>query len=122
MQNNAVRIAVLVFGFLLLLGGAAALADPARLAAQLGVVAASPLGAASLRADLCGFFATAGLLALAGGWRREPALLTAPLLLVGLALTGRFVALAFVPFSAALLPPMLAEAAMVAVFAAGRRA
>ena len=120
MRHNVVRAAVLAIGSLLLLGGVAALAAPSRVAGGLGLAAASTLGAASLRADLFGFFATAGILAIAAAIRRAPTLLTAPLLLIGLALCGRFAALCVVPFSTPLLPPMLAEALMVLVFAAGR--
>jgi hypothetical protein len=120
MRNIVVRGAVLVIGVLLLLGGLAALAEPARLAGSLGITAAVPLGAASLRADLFGFFATAGIMAIAAAIRRAPAMLTAPLLLIGLALIGRCVALAFQPFDHTLLPPMIAETFMAAVFTAGR--
>jgi len=114
------RLAVFLTGGFLLLMSVVALADPHRLAGQLGLAATNAVGAASLRADLFGFFATAGGLAVAAAARRAAYLLTAPLLLIGLALTGRIVALAIGPFDGSLLPPMAVEAVMLAVLAAGR--
>ncbi|MEJ0045968.1 MAG: hypothetical protein WDN04_07485 [Rhodospirillales bacterium] len=120
MKNNILRLAIVATGAVLLLIALVAWFDPARIGARLGIGAIRTLGMASLRADLGAFFATAGLLALAAGVRRAPGLLTAPLLLVALALAGRFVALAATPFESAMLPPMIAEAVMVALFASGR--
>jgi hypothetical protein len=119
-MSALIRIAVLITGAALLLGGLAALVNPAAVAGQLGVAAANHLGAATLRGDLFGFFFTAGAFGLAGGIRRNGALLTVPMMLIGLALCGRIVALFVTPFEQALVPPMVAEAIMVSVFAAGR--
>ena len=120
MRNIVVRIAVGATGALLFLLGALAWIDPLRLALKLGVQPAAPLGAATLRADLGAFFAVAGCMAVLAAIRRAPTLLNAPLLLIGLALAGRFLALAVAPFDASMIQPMVAEAFMVAVFAAGR--
>ena len=120
MRNIVVRIAVGATGALLFLLGAVAWIDPLRLALKLGVQPAAPLGAATLRADLGAFFAVAGGMAVLAAIRRAPTLLNAPLLLIGLALAGRFLALAVAPFDASMIQPMVAEAFMVAVFAAGR--
>jgi hypothetical protein len=120
MRNNILRLAVAATGLILLLIGVVAWVDPARVAGRLGIEAAGALGTATLRADLGAFFATAGGFALAAAVRRAPGLLTTPLLLIVLALAGRFLALAVTPFEMAMLPPMVAEAVMAAVFAAGR--
>ncbi len=120
MRHIAVRILVAATGALLLFLGVVAWADPLRLALKLGVQPAAPLGAATLRADLGAFFAVAGGMALLAAYRRAPALLTPPLLLIALALAGRCLALAVAPFDAAMIQPMVAEALMVGVFAAGR--
>lgn len=122
MRNIVVRIAVGATGALLFLLGAVAWIDPLRLALKLGVQPAAPLGAATLRADLGAFFAVAGGMAVLAAIRRAPTLLNTPLLLIGLALAGRFLALALAvaPFDASMIQPMVAEAFMVAVFAAGR--
>jgi hypothetical protein len=120
MRNTILRIAVAATGALLLFLAVAAWTDPARLGGQLGIGAAASLGMATLRADLGAFFGTAGGLALLAAIRRSPGLLTAPLLMISLALAGRFLALAVTPFASAMIPPMVAEAVMVAVFASGR--
>jgi hypothetical protein len=120
MKNTILRIAVAATGALLLLLALLAWTDPARLGGTLGISAPTALGMATLRADLGAFFATAGGLALVAAIRRAPGFLTAPLMLMALALAGRFAALAVTPFDSAMIPPMVAEAVMVAVFAAGR--
>jgi hypothetical protein len=86
----------------------------------LGVGAIAPVGTATLRADLFGFFTTSGGLAVLAAIRRRPALLNTPMLLIGMALFGRFVALALQPFDVTLVPPMVAEALMLAAFVAMR--
>ncbi len=120
MKNMIVRVAVAATGAVLTLIGVVAWVDPARVAGKLGVAAANGLGLATLRADLGAFFVVGGGLALLAALRRAPALLNAPLLLIGFALAGRFLALALAPFEFTMVPPMIAEAVMVGVFAAGR--
>jgi hypothetical protein len=120
MGQKLLRLAVFVTGIALMLIGLVALTDPARVAAGLGITSVNLLGAASLRADLFGFFTTAGILSFLAAVRRMPELLMAPLLLMALALTGRVVALFVVPFDVTLLPPMAAEAVMTGLFGAAR--
>ena len=120
MRNNILRLAVAATGALLLFIAFGAWVDPVRVAGSLGVAGSGSLGLATLRADIGAFFATPGILALLAAFRRSPGFLTAPLMLVCLALAGRFWALAVTPFETAMVPPMVAEAVMVAVFAAGR--
>jgi hypothetical protein len=120
MRYGFVRICVGVTGAVLFLIAFLAWLQPEKLAAKLGVAASNPLGAATLRADLGAFFATAGGLALVAAILRAPRLLTAPLLLIGLALAGRILALELEPLDSAMIPPMVAEAMMAAVFLAGR--
>jgi hypothetical protein len=120
MKNSILRLAVAITGALLLVLALVAWTDPARLGGALGIGAPAALGMATLRADLGAFFATAGGFALWAAIRRAPGFLTAPLMLISLALAGRFLALAVTPFASAMIPPMVAEAVMVALFAAGR--
>ncbi len=120
MKYAPIRIAVAVTGLILFIIAIGAWLSPTATAAKLGVTATGALGLATLRADLGAFFAVSGGLALFAGIRRTPAYLTTPLLLIALALAGRCLALAFTPFDSTMLPPMVAEAAMVAVFATGR--
>ncbi len=120
MRNVFIRGAVALTGLLLVGIGVGAWIDPARTGGSLGLSGAPGLGMATLRADLGAFFVGGGGLAIAAAARRDAGLLTAPVLLIGLALTGRFLALAVTPFDRAMVPPMVAEAVMVGVFAAGR--
>jgi hypothetical protein len=120
MGQKLLRLAVLITGLALIVIGLIAVTEPGRVAAGLGITSVNEVGAASLRADLFGFFATAGLLATLAAVRQTPELLTAPLLLMSLALIGRVVALFVAPFEMTLLPPMAAEAVMVFVFGAAR--
>jgi hypothetical protein len=120
MQNVVIRIAVALTGLLLLLIGIGAWIDPVKTGGSLGLSGAPGLGMATLRADLGAFFVGGGGLAIAAAGWRDRGLLTAPVLLIGLALSGRFLAMAVTPFDRAMVPPMVAEAVMLAVFATGR--
>jgi hypothetical protein len=115
-----VRWLVVLTGVALGLGGVAALIDPLLVASQLGLAASSNLGAATLRGDLFSFFGTAGGIAIYAAARRQRALLVIPMMMMGAALCGRVVSLGFVAFDSTMVPPMVAEAIMVAIFAAGR--
>lgn len=92
---------------------------PEEVAAQLGVGANGPLGIATIRADMAGFFGGAGAISLFAAIRNRGRLLVAPLLLVAVALTGRVLTVALNGYSEAMLPPMVIEAVLVAVFALG---
>ena len=120
MKNTAIRVAVGLTGLILFIIAIGAWINPAGTAAKLGVAGTGALGLATLRADLGAFFAVSGGLALFAAMRRAPVYLTTPLLLIALALAGRFLALACTPFQSTMVPPMVAEAIMVAVFATGR--
>jgi hypothetical protein len=95
--------------------------NPAGPAAKLGVQAIGPLGLATIRADMGGFFGAAGILAVLAAFKGQGKLLTAPLLLVALALTGRSLAVAMEGLTPDMVQPMVTEAVLIVVFAAGRR-
>jgi len=98
-------------------------AFPERIAAALGLSAAGSLGslgAATMRADIAGFFAVIGALSLAAAWRASPRLLTAPTAMIAVALSGRALTLALNGYTPALVGPMAIEVALLAVFAGGR--
>jgi hypothetical protein len=95
--------------------------NPAGPAAKLGISAVGPLGFATLRADMGGFFAGAGLLSLVAAIRNSARLLTAPLLLVPLALAARIGTAALSGFTPDMAQPIAIEAALVVVLALGRR-
>ena len=94
---------------------------PAEVGAQLGVAATGPLGLATIRADMGGFFAAGGAFALSSAIKGRGALLLPPVVLIALALTGRFVAVAINGFSPDMAPPMAVEAVLLAIFATGWR-
>ena len=117
-MGNRLRLAVGLSGAALVLLALGLWIDPVDMGGLLGLAPENALGLATLRADLGAVFATAGGLALAALWRRSPGLLLAPLVLLGLMLAGRVLAMALGPFDLLCLPPMAVEAAMLLVFTA----
>ena len=95
--------------------------DPAAPAALLGLAGRGALGLASLRADVGGFFAVAGLLSLAGAVRDDRRLLTAPALLAGLAIAGRLITVIVAGLTPDQVMPIVVEAVLVVLLTAGRR-
>ena len=115
------RILVGVIGALGLLIAAAIWAHPTESLTKLGLETIGGLGHSTGRADMGGFFGAAGGLALAAAIRGEARLLTAPLLLVAIALSGRILTLVLDGYSPDMAQPMGIEAGLIAAFAAGRR-
>lgn len=95
--------------------------DQARFAAQLGPVATSPLSAATLRADIGGFFAAWAIGALLAAWRGQGRYVLLPMLLLGLAFLGRLYSYALTR-DAAIIQPMAAEAVLYVAMLLARRA
>lgn len=116
-----VRGLVGVLGALALAMAAAFWLNPGLPAARLGVSALDALGFATLRADMGGFFAMAGVLSLAAAVRDNARLLTASLLLVTLALAARVGTAALSGYTPEMAQPMVVEAVLAAVLALGRR-
>jgi hypothetical protein len=121
MIRTALRLVVGVIGVLALLVAARLWIGPEAPAAALGLKAEGLLGLATLRADVGGFFAAGGLFALAGAIRGEGRLLTPPAVLLGLALAGRLLTVVIDGYTAAMLPPMVVEAVLVAILLLARR-
>lgn len=115
------RILVGVVGLLGLLIALAVWANPAGPAEKFGLELIGGLGHASMRADFAGFFAGAGILSLAAAMRGDARLLTAPLLLVTVALAGRVLTAGLEGFTPDMATPMIVEAVLICVFGAGRR-
>lgn len=113
------RTIVGVAGLLGLLVAARIWMAPAELAAQLGVAASSPLGLASIRADMGGFFGAGGLFAVAAAIKGRGGMLLPSVVLIGFALTGRLVAVAIDGFAHGMGPPMAIEAVLLVLFVAG---
>ncbi|MFZ4745369.1 MAG: hypothetical protein ACOYLK_00570 [Sphingomonas sp.] len=108
-------------GLFNILIGLGFLFNPTKLAAQFALSPIGIQGLATARADFPAFFLTGGLFALAGAWRTDPKPLIVPLVLLGTALTGRFVSIALDGVVATTFPPMLIEAAMIAAIVLARR-
>ena len=113
------RVLVGIAGLLGVLVAARMWMAPTEVAAQLGVAASSPLGLASIRADMGGFFGAGGLFALAAAIKGRGGMLLPSVVLVGLALTGRLVAVAINGFVPEMGAPMAIEAALLVLFVAG---
>lgn len=118
-MTMVLRVVVGVVGLLGLLVAARMWIAPTELAAQLGVAPAGPLGVATIRADMGGFFGGAGVFALIAAFKGRGGLLIAPLVLVGIALTGRIVTVVANGFTQDMGPPMAIEAVLLVVLAAG---
>ncbi len=118
-MTMVLRIVVGVVGLLGLLIAARMWMAPVELAAQLGVAPAGPLGVATIRADMGGFFGGAGVFALIAAFKGRGGLLIAPLVLVGIALSGRILTVVLNGFTQDMGPPMAIEAVLLVVFAAG---
>ncbi|MDB5432786.1 MAG: hypothetical protein JWP35_3902 [Caulobacter sp.] len=120
-MKSVLRLVIGVLGLLALLVAARFWMDPGKIGGVLGVQPMGLLGLATLRADMAGFFGTAGLLALAAAIRDDRRLLTAPLIMIGLALTGRIITAGLSGLAQPTIMPMVVEAVGVVLIALGRR-
>jgi len=121
MMQVALRVIIGVFGIIGTLVLLQTWLDPAKIAAGLRLVGQGWQGQSALRSELAGFFGTAGLLSLAGAVRNDRRLLVGPLVLISLALAGRFVQIALDGWSSTVIPAIVVEAVLLAVYLAGYR-
>lgn len=115
------RILVGISGALAVLIAARIWMDPAAPTAQLGIQALGPLGTATLRADMGGFFGAAGLFALAAAIRNDARFALPPLVMIGLALSGRFVTVLSIGLTQDMIMPIAVEAVLVVLYFAAWR-
>lgn len=120
MMTLILRLVLGLAGALGMLIGARMWMDPAKVGEMMGLAGAGPLGQATLRADVGGFFAAVGVLALAGALRNQARLFTAPVLMIALALSGRLVAMAVNGVDPPAIRSMVIEAVLLGLFALGR--
>ncbi|WP_310497975.1 DUF4345 family protein [Sandarakinorhabdus sp.] len=111
----ALRGLVALIGLFNILIGLGFLMRPAQLAQQFFLSPVGSQGLATLRADFPGFFITGGTFALIGALRSDTRALLVPMLLLAVALVGRFVSLAADGFGPEAVQPMVAEAVMILV-------
>ena len=114
---------ILVFGVAVfnLALGLILLPAPTRIAPAFNVLPAGVQGIATLRADFSAFFLCGAAFALVGAWRQASAPLRVPLLLLGIALSGRLIGVVVDGVVATTLPPMVAEFAMIVILALAYR-
>jgi len=122
MMRNLVRALVALVGLFNLAIGLGFLLDPSLLGAKFFLSPVGIQGLATIRADFPALFLTGGLFALYGAWRGRAAPLLFPLVMLAIALTGRFISLAVDGISPTAFPPMAVEAGMITVLLIGRRA
>lgn len=120
-MRQVLRAAIGLAGVLGVLVAARLWLAPAETASQLGLGPTGPLGLATLRADMGGFFAAGGVLALIAAVRGRGDLLVPPLLLIGLALAGRVFTIVVNGYSADMAPSIAIEAGLVMLLCAGWR-
>ncbi len=93
--------------------------DLPRIAERLGPQAPTALAAATLRADMGGFFAAWAFGALAAAWRGDRTLALLPMLMLGFAFAGRLYTYVLTG-DAAIVPPMTVEAVLFVAIALAR--
>lgn len=120
-MRTALRAIIGLVGIFNLAIGAGFLLAPARLAEVFFVSPVGTQGMATLRADFPGFFIGAAVFALVGAWTGQARALLVPMVILGLALFGRFVSIAFDGMADTAAQPMLAEAVMLAILGLGWR-
>ena len=120
-MKSVLRVLIGVLGLLAILVAARFWMDPLKVGATLGLSPVGLLGLATLRADMAGFFGTAGVLALAAAIRDDRRLLTAPLIMIGLALSGRLITAGLGGLAQPTVMPMAVEALGVLLLTLGRR-
>lgn len=109
------RILVAAIGVLAMLGVGQHWFDLDAVTAERGMQAIGDIGRANLRADVGGLFlGISGLTLFAAVRQHQGAILVATVLL-GATLIGRFVSIAIDGYSAAVAPPMVVEAILIAI-------
>lgn len=116
------RILIFVLGVFNLVIGLGFLLQPAKLGAAFFLSPVGSQGLATLRADFTGFFIGASMFALYGAWKMRADALLVPIVMLGLALMGRLVSLAFDGMAPTALAPMVVETVMLAILFFGYRA
>ncbi len=101
--------------------GLSFLLDPASGAQRFFLSPIGSQGLATIRADFTAFFVTGAVFALIGAWRTWRVPLLVPMILLGVAISGRALSLVLDGAASTAYPPMLVEAVMIAILAFGWR-
>ena len=114
-MKRTMQILIGLVGLFNILIGLSFLFNPATMAAEFALSPIGTQGMATMRADFPAFFLTGAVFSLIGAWRADRRPLMVPLMLLTLALFGRFVSIAFDGTAPTTFPPMIVEAAMIAI-------
>ena len=120
-MRNTLRAIVGLVGVFNVIIGLGFLLSPEKLGQAFYIAPLGVQGLATIRADFPGFFIGAATFALLGAWTSQARPLLVPMLMLGLALFGRFVSIVFDGTAATTAPPMIAEAVMIGVLYLGWR-
>lgn len=120
-MRTILRIVIGLIGLFNIAIGLGFLLAPEKLALAFYLAPLGSQGLATIRADFPGFFIGAAAFALIGAWTGQARPLLVPMLMLGLALFGRFVSLALDGMAPTAVAPMVVEAVMIAVLALGWR-
>jgi hypothetical protein len=119
--RNILRVVVALVGVFNVVIGLGFLFAPEKLGQAFYIAPLGVQGLATIRADFPGFFIGAATFALVGAWTSQARPLLVPMLMLGLALFGRFVSILLDGTASTTAPPMIAEAVMIAVLYAAWR-
>ena len=120
-MRTVMRIVIGLVGLLNIGLGLGFLLAPEKMAQGFFLLPVGSQGLASLRADFTGFFIGAAVFALIGAWRADPKPLLVPLVMLGLALTGRTFSLIVDGVGPDAIGPMVIELFMLVVLLVARR-
>ena len=82
---------------------------------QLGIETVSPVGRATVRADIAGLFMGIGIMMVMAAWKSSSAWAYGALVLVGGAIAGRLVGVAADGAGPGIWPPIIVEAVAIAI-------
>ena len=120
-MRTVLRVIIGLIGLFNITIGLGFLLAPEKLAAAFFLEPLGTQGMATLRADFPGFFIGASVFALLGAWSGQARPLLVPILMLSLALFGRFVSLALDGTASTAAQPMIAEAVMITLLVLGWR-
>ena len=120
-MRNALRAAIGLVGLFNVIIGLGFLLAPEKLAAAFFISPIGTQGMATIRADFTGIFIGAATFALIGAWTGRARPLLVPILMLALALFGRFVSILVDGMAPTAIPPMAVEVLMISILFFGWR-
>lgn len=114
-MKSTMQILIGMVGLFNILIGLSFLFNPGKMATEFALSPLGTQGMATMRADFPAFFLTGAIFSLIAAWRADRTPLMVPLMLLTFALLGRFVSIALDGTAPTTIPPMIAEATMIAL-------